>query len=308
MRNQNEIDKYLDSLIDKAEEEITKLYARRMKQILKQIQKMYEKYEKDGVLTMAEMSKFGRLDKSMDAILKELLKTQKDAYKIAQTTMERQYLVNYFMSAYLFEFQAQEQLGFGMLSREMLEAAIENKIDQMKLSKLLERNRADIVHRIKTDIQQGLIAGESYGKMANRIIKSVGFDAHKARTVARTEAHRCQIQGRLDSAKKASETVKMQKMWDATLDSRTRPAHRKLDGKVVDWDANFTSTAGGHGPGPGLMMSPGDDINDRCTVVFLVNGEKPEVKRARMEDGKTTVIPYMSYEEWEKARLGDKVI
>ncbi|MCQ6275755.1 hypothetical protein JMM81_12390 [Bacillus sp. V3B] len=136
----------------------------------------------------------------------------------------------------------------------------------------------------------------------------------------------------MDSAKVASKHAKLDKMWDGTLDSVTRKAHRKLDGTVVGFDGVFVSIAGGKGVAPGFMFNAADDINCRCSVLYLVNGKKPEVKRARNEespkyqkkladriekymfDGLTAkqaekkakreikppslVVPYQSYEDW----------
>jgi len=305
VKNQNELDKLLDDLIAHAEKEINRVYARRLKTILKEIQHMYEKYEKDGKLTLADMSKYNRLDKSMNTIIAEFLKAQTEAYALAQTTMETQFLENYFRSAYLFEFEAQQLLGFGQLSKETIQAAIKNPIDKLTLPALQKRNRAIIVDKIKIEIQQGLLAGESYSKMAQRIREAVNFDASKARAVARTESHRVQVEGRRKSAEQAAKHIQMKKMWDATLDTRTRPAHRHLDGTIKPLSGTFKSLSGGVGLQPGMMMNPKDDINCRCSLIYLVNERKPEVRRARLDNGKTAVVPYMNFEEWYKNRISD---
>jgi hypothetical protein len=56
MKNQNELDKLLDNLVIRAENEVDRIYARRLRNILDEISLMYEKYEVDGTLTLAEMS------------------------------------------------------------------------------------------------------------------------------------------------------------------------------------------------------------------------------------------------------------
>lgn len=303
MNNQQEIDKYLDDLITQRENRVVKLYAMRYKEIKAEIAKMYEMYEEDGVLTMAQMSKYNRLDKSLGNIIELLLDVQTEAYKLAQKSMEEQFIENYYRSAYLYEYEAQQKLGFGLLSQDVVVAATVNPIDKLTLPAVRERNRKIIVDRIRTEIEQGLLRGDSYAAMSKKVKEAVAFDAHKAKTVVRTESHRVQTEGRMKSADQASKYVVMQKMWDATLDSGTRKAHQKLDGQVIGKDENFRSPAGGKGKAPGHMHNAGDDINCRCTVIFVVNGRKPEVKRARNEDGSTTVIPYTSYEDWYKNRI-----
>lgn len=334
MKNQNEIDKYLDELISKAERKIDKMFARRLKELLLQLSQMQLKYSSGKELTFTDLNKYHRMNKEMAIIAKAIDKDFRQLLKDIQSLMETQYVENYLRSAYVYEFEAQETMGFGMQSLETVQKAILNPIEFLTLPKLLESQRNELVRRIATDIAQGLLAGEGYSDIANRIEKSTNFSAKKARRVARTEGHRAQVQGRLDSAEKAAKHAKLTKMWDGTLDSRTRKAHRKLDGTVIERDALFVSTAGGKGVAPGLMFSAADDVNCRCSVLFLVNGKKPEVRRARneedpkyqqkladridkyMEQGLTAkqaekkakkeirppsyVIPYQTYEEWKK--------
>ncbi|MFT4415314.1 phage minor head protein [Fredinandcohnia humi] len=335
--NQNEIDKYLDELITKAERQIDKMFARRLKELRYQLLNMQLKYAKGKRLTYTDLNKYNRMQKEIKIIAEAIDQDFRQLLNIIQELMENQYIENYLRSAYLYEFEAQETMGFGMPALKVVQMAILNKIPQLTLPAVLEDQRNTLVRRISMDISQGLLAGEGYTDIAERIQKSVGFGAVKARRVARTEGHRAQVQGRLDSAAKASKHAELKKIWDGTLDSRTRKAHRKLDGTVVDYNGVFVSIAGGKGVAPGLMFSAADDINCRCSVLFLVNGRKPEVRRARneedlnyqrklanridkyMENGLTAkqaekkakkevrppslVIPYMTYEDWYKNRI-----
>ncbi|MCP3741453.1 phage minor head protein [Rossellomorea sp. BNER] len=333
-RNQNEIDKFLDDKITNAEREIDKLFASRLKELLLQLSNMYHKYTSGKDLSHTDLNKYNRFKKEMALMAEAIDQDYRLLLKEIQALMEAQYIENYLRSAYLYEFEAQETMGFGVPSLNVVRKAIENPIELLKLSKLLEGQRNEIVRKISTDIAQGLLAGESYSDISFRIEKSVMFSAKKARRVARTEGHRTQVQGRLDSAKKASKHVEFKKMWDGTLDGRTRTAHRKLDGTIVDFDGIFVSIAGGKGIAPGLMFNASDDCNCRCSVLFLVNGKKPEMRRSRneedpayqkklanriekyMNEGLThtqaekkakreikppsLVIPYQSYEQWYK--------
>ena len=303
MKNQQELDKYIDKIIRNAEKETTRIYAQRFKEIQKEISSIYEDYEEDGKLTLAQMTKYNRLDKSLDFIINELLKAQDGAYRLAQKTMKEVFLENYFRTAYLMEFESQRRLGFGSLSNNLVEAAVENPIDKLKLPAVKSRNRKQIVDRVRSEISQGLARGSSYRQMSKIVRNAVEFDAYKARTVVATEAHRTQTEGRYRSMKQASKYVDVQKTWDSTLDSDTRPAHRRLDGEVIDLDEDFRSDAGGRGKAPGHMHNAADDIHCRCSVVTVVNGKRPEVRRERLEDGSTKVIPYTNYEDWYKNRI-----
>lgn len=299
MKNQNEIDKYLDEMIEKAERQIDQLFARRMKEIKNQIAAMYDKYSRDGQLSYTELNKYNRFRKEMERMAAEIHKDYRELLKMINDLTEKQYVENYLRSAYLYEFEAQVKMGFTIPSAAIIAAALANPIEKLQLPIVLEAARDEIINNISIEIAQSLLAGESYTKMAKRIENRVNFSRAKARRVARTEAHRVQVEGRLKSAEKAAEKANMKKMWDSTLDTRTRIGHRKLDGKVVPFNGVFKSIYGGVGVAPGFMHNPKDDINCRCSIIFLVNGQKPEVRRSKIA-GKNVVIPYMTYEEWKK--------
>jgi len=333
-RSQEEIDKFLDDQITKAESQIDKMFARRLKELLGQLAQMYAKYGDGEELTFTDLNKQGRFKKEMKVIVEALGEDYRKLMEDIQALMEYQYIENYLRTAYVMEFAAQTELGFGVPSLETIKAAIVNPIDLLTLPQLMETNRREITRRLQMDISQGILAGEGYAKVAARIEKSVGFGKVKAKRVARTEGHRVQTTARIESAKVAAKHANLTKMWMSGLDSRVRTAHRKLDGKVVGIDDIFVSTAGGKGQGPGVMWNASDDCNCRCTLVFLVNGIKPEVRRARnendlgyqqklahriekyMNNGLTEkaaekkakkeilppslVIPYQTYEEWRK--------
>ena len=57
--------------------------------------------------------------------------------------------------------------------------------------------RREVIIRIKSVLTQGLIKGESYGKMAKGIQAGLEMEYTKAIRIARTEAHRCQQMGGL---------------------------------------------------------------------------------------------------------------
>lgn len=306
MKNQQDLDKILDNLVKKAENRIDEIYAARLKNILAEIGTMYEKYEVAGVLTMAEMSKYGRLSKSMDKIIGELIGTYSQVYALTQMTMQESYLEAYFRQAYLAEFEAQARLGFGALSTATVTAAVTNPIEHLTLPAIMERNRANVIYKVQQEITEGLLSGESYQKMAKRLRDRVDMDKRKSQLVARTEAGRAQSLGKEDSYQQAKKHADVVKIWDASLDSRTRNTHRHLDGKPADKDGLFHSS-GASAKQPRLFGVAKEDIQCRCATRIQVNGREPTVRRIRLEDGSTKVIPWMSYENWQEERIGNYV-
>jgi SPP1 gp7 family putative phage head morphogenesis protein len=297
--DQNQLDKHLDELIDQAELDIDKVFGKRLKALTSQLGDMFRKYSTNGALTYADLQKYSRFQKEMNYIAEQIHEDYKGLLPFIQSLMENQYLENYYKSAYLYEFEAQQKLGYALLNHTVIEAAVLNQIPQLTLPALMEYNRNETVRRISIEITQGLIAGEGYSDIARRIEKTVGFSATKAKRVARTEAGRCQSLGRLDSYKQASKYVKMEKVWSATLDRITRSSHQVLDDDKADAEGYF-HFKGHKAEAPRLFGVAELDINCRCAFISTVNGKKPSVRRERLENGKTVIIPYLDYKSWAK--------
>lgn len=300
--NQNDIDKYLDDMIADDCKKIDVVFAQRLKEINQQIAALYAKYSRDGQLSMADVNKYNRFKKEMERMTEESSKAFKTILTIVEAMAAKQFLENYMRSAYLYEMEAAVSLGFSIPTIEVIKQAILNPIAELTLSALYKRHRDDYVRQIQISVAQGIQAGEDYSKIARRIERTTEFARRKARDVARTETHRVQVSARLQSAEKASKKSNLEKMWNATLDLKTRSGHRKLDGKTVERNGIFKSIYGGIGPAPGHMNNAKDDINCRCTIAFKVNGILPDTRRARKRgNGAGETIPYQTYEEWYKS-------
>ncbi|MGG3571055.1 phage minor head protein [Bacillus gobiensis] len=335
-RNQQEIDKLLDRMVQTAEKDIDKAFAKRLKDILAQIAEMYRKYSEGGELTITALNKFNRYQKEMVLISEQMTEHYKYLLKSMQELMEKTYLENYLRSAFLYEFESQQLMNYSIPPAQLLKTAIRNPIPKLTLPALMETHRNEIVRRIGIEITQGLLAGEDYSRMARRIENTVNFSRNKARNVSVTEGGRVQTVSRLDSANQASKYADLEKAWNSTLDSHTRSSHRSLDGKKAD-DEGYFHIRGLKTKGPHLFGVASEDINCRCALIFLVNGKFPEVRRARnYEDPKyqqkiadrmdqllaegltqkqaekqatkeisppSMKIPWMSYEEWYRERF-----
>nr|AQN32173.1 hypothetical protein [Bacillus phage 41C] len=301
-QNQEELDKYLDNIITQAEKRLDKVFASRLKEIKAMINKLFEKYSKNGELTYADVVKYNRLEKEMDVIKQNISADYKTVLKVLNELLETQYVDNYLRSAYIYEMYTGRNLGFSAPSADVVQRAVENPIPLLTLPKVLERQRVELINNIAMAIAQGLMAGEGYSQVAQRVHKRMQLSLAKARLTARTEGHRVQVAGRMASAEQAAKKVNMQKMWSAALDTRTRAGHRKLDGKIINMDENFKSIYGGVGKAPGHMHMAKDDCNCRCALIYVIDGEIPSVRRARLSDGSTRVIKYIPYTEWEKQK------
>ncbi|MBW0702645.1 phage head morphogenesis protein [Staphylococcus aureus] len=305
IKNQNDIDEYIDSLISKAEKPIEQLFANRLKEIKQIIADMFEKYQSDDVyVTWTEFNKYNRLNKELTRIGTMLTDDYRQIAKMIQKSKEDAYIEKFLMSLYLYETVSQTSMQFDVPSKEVIKSAIEQPIEFIRLMPTLQKHRDEVLKKIRMHITQGIMSGEGYSKIAKAIRDDVGMSKAQSLRVARTEAGRAMSQAGLDSAMVAKDNgLKMKKRWHATKDTRTRDTHRHLDGESVEIDQNFKSS-GCVGQAPKLFIgvnSAKENINCRCKLLYYIDeNELPTVMRARKDDGKNEVIPFMTYREWEK--------
>ena len=295
--NQEQLDKHIDKLIKQTENEAEKILARRLKYIKQAMAEMMDKYQSDDPhVTWTEFNKYDRFKKELQRI-EELL--QGDYSEIinlillSQTTI---YLNNYMRSLYMYEYTSGIQMTFTVPSARQIANALAQPIDLIKLAPTFARHRKQVIEKLRGHIAQGVLAGNSYNQIANAINKDVGLSMRQARMVARTETARSQSVSSEDAAQTAKDNgARLVGYWDSTLDTRTRPSHRRLDGKQEDESGNFKIGAS-YGPAPRLLVgvdSASQNINCRCKKLYSVNGQMPEVRRTK--DG---LIKYQTYEEW----------
>ncbi len=100
--------------------------------------------------------------------------------------------------------------------------------------------------------------------------------ALRAETIARTETHKIVEQSRDEATRQVVEQIevptnRIKRVWNATLDRRTRDTHALMDGQVVGMKQPFTSPSGAKIRFPGDPKAPpGESINCRCTVSIRV--------------------------------------
>lgn len=301
--NQSDIDNYIEYLISNAEKEIEILFANRLKVIKQEIADMYEKYQTDDPhVTWTEFNKYNRLNKELTRIGEMLTEDYREVAKTIRQAQQNAYIENFLMSLYLYEMASQTSMQFDVPTASVINKAIEQPIEFIKLVPTLQKHRDEVLKKIRIHITQGIMSGEGYSKIAKALRDDIGMTKAQSQRVARTETGRAMSQAGLDSALVAKDNgLDMKKRWSATKDTRTRDTHRHLDGKAIDIDDNFHSS-GCVGQAPKLFVgvtSAKENINCRCKLLYYFDeDELPTVMRTK-EDG---VIPFMTYREWEKQK------
>lgn len=117
---------------------------------------------------------------------------------------------------------------------------------------------------VRTQVKDGINAGESMEQIADRIKQVYKFNASRARTIAQTET--ATVVNRTTNERYIREGV-AKKIWIDTGDGKTRATH-SLNGAVGPVPYNYMYSNGQLFPGDG--SNPAEVINCRCTFVGIV--------------------------------------
>ncbi len=310
------------------------IYREASKEIVGLIEKTYAKLTgTDPINYYAEMVKYDRYTKLSAEISSVYKKASTAAGKSTKTGLTTAMTENYNRQQYLMNFAV--PVPPTVISSDVVTYAVTGSVDAWKkiqdtifgkpslytpqagtLSQLLSKNYTAELDKILQTVQNGYITGKSYAQQSKAIKDVIGKylkGADKATgamsnalRIARTEGTRVMNAGTMAAIEAANaEGINTQKMWDATLDLRTRSAHQSLDGTVIATDALFHSSTGGSGQAPGQMSSASDNIRCRCSLSPIVDGIKPTARRGRdpldpTNKSKSVVIDYTTYPEWLK--------
>lgn len=134
-------------------------------------------------------------------------------------------------------------------------------------SNRLYDNISELQKVVKSEITRGIASQLSYADIARNISNYSEASMKNAYRIARTEGHRVQNESKMNAMhtakKKGADIVKQ---WDATLDGRTRPNHRQLDGQIRELDEPF-EVGGMKVDCPGGFGIASEDCNCRCCVL-----------------------------------------
>ena len=160
---------------------------------------------------------------------------------------------------------------------EPLYNALGYNIDALKL---------DVLREISRGIAQAL----SYQEMARNLKNVTNVDYNKTLRIAKTEGHRIQQEATYNVQKRAiAKGAKVVKQWDSTLDGKTRPTHRALDGQIVGVDEYFKSESGYKALYPGNFSVPSEDCNCRCCILQRAEWALSDEEFTKM-NGKTNEL------------------
>ena len=154
---------------------------------------------------------------------------------------------------------------------------------------------------VRQEISRGIAQSLSYQEIARNIKNTTNVDYNKSLRIAKTEGHRIQCESAYNVQVRAKEKgADIVKQWDSTLDGKTRPTHRLLDGQIVDVDGYFKSDSGYKALYPGDFGIPSEDCNCRCALLQRAKWALNDEEFTKM-NGKTNELQHFeSVDDYNK--------
>lgn len=292
------LSKYLDKRAKKAEKAIKKLYLELAKSVVAEVGKIYQKYEKDGKLSYADMMKYNRLNNFMNTITYQVNTVHTEYRSALDRVMGESYEYSYDWVSWAIQKETAAKIARTKLRMAQIARAKQNEMLKVKLRARLEQQRAVVIDAIRKEIVRGMTEGQTYKQTATEVKKQVNGDYKKAIRIVRTETHRVREQASVEAASYANANgVIMGKKWSCMKDERVRTGkanHLALHGQEKPVDEPFDLGGGRQGMSPGNTGYAFEDINCRCItrlVVLRVEAQTDE------QMAKRTFKEYQALEE-----------
>lgn len=271
-----------------AEAEICRTYQKLLKELRYYLADEYSQYAENDQLTYDILQRNSGYARFLEEVEQKINAISPEVKRLIRSTVDQAYEYTYNGMIDCVK-KAAMGVELGTLKActpDVIRRAVENPVSKLTLNDRLEKHRKEIIYDIKQNISVGLVNGDRYSTMANRIKKSVDGDYKKAIRIARTETHRVREAGNHDAALSVDEVLRtgesgmrMAKTWKTMRDERVRPAgkakgkarkydHRKMDGVTVLADEEFTLSSGAKTVAPGQSGVAGEDINCRCYLSY----------------------------------------
>lgn len=278
------------------ETKIRKIYKSLVKDLNAFLAEYYVKYadKTDGTLTIAKLQEKMKFAKFLEEIENNVNFFTPKVKKEIEDLVDRTYKACYegMNKAVSEADDVKELVGASKLNvrPEVMKQAVENNVSKLTLKPLLEKNRQEIIYDIKQALTVGLMTGQRYDTMANKILEKVDFSYGKAIRVTRTETHRNIEAGFNDCAQEIAKGLEgsdivYTKTWITMKDERVRRTskadHVKMEGVTVNATDNFKLEPGVYAPCPGSSGTARNDCNCRCTLEhkFMTREEFEKIKQ-----------------------------
>ena len=269
--------------MNKAQKIVQQSHLEEEKRILRQLKLVYGQAQDDCINKIIDLSRRRDMEnlqsviyqKQYQEVLKKQLDGLLDNLQGEEFTSISEYLEKCYHNGYIGTMYDIHSQGIPIIMPINQEQVVQALQTDSKLSKSLYDSLGEDVNYLKRSIRaelsRGTANGSTWNEMAEKIAKGMNSPFKKAYNravvISRTEGHRIQQKSALDAQYAAKEKgADIVKQWDATLDNRTRPHHRRLDGQLRELEEPF-ELEGMTVMAPGYFGKPKEDCNCRCCLL-----------------------------------------
>ena len=268
--------------------ELKQVYEQAAKDIEAKIQALSARTDMENLQTIIYQKQYQEALKSQVNNILEMLHAN-------EFTTIQDYLTHCYTDGYvgvMYDIMAQGIPIIMPINQEQVVKALQT---DSKISTTLYKRLGEDVNALKTSIRselsRGIAQGLTWNQVASHIAKGMKSNYNKAYNnairIARTEGHRIQCQSAYDAQKVAqSKGADVVKQWDSTLDNRTRPHHRMLDGQLRELDDPF-EVDGLQAMYPSGFGRASEDVNCRCALLqrarWALDDEELQTLKERAE-------------------------
>lgn len=325
--------KMADRKLRELERKLGKEYAKAQKEVQAKLDEHFRLFKikdatkrrqvKEGKITVRDYQKWRagqmatgkRWEHMRNVLANDLQNTKEIARNITDGYRAEAYALSHNWIGYTVEHGLKVDTSFTLYNAEAIERIIRENPDLLpppgkRMAGKLKKGEAIKWQegQIQSITMQSILQGESIPNMARRISRDLAVkEMGDAIRYARTAMTGAENAGRLDAMRYAQSIgVKLDKQWFASLDDRTREAHRELDGQVVPLNEPFVNSIG-------EIMFPGDTDADgdnywncRCSCEPSLHGFETDPADLGMREH--SKLGDMSYDEWRTAKAKSKDI
>lgn len=298
---QTDIQRYLNKIINRTEKNITNEWDSTVQMILKKVEKMLHRFLSDNHLPTNEALKQIEMNKTIRAMADDVEGLNTLVLSAILLSRSEVFQEGFIRHAYLYDeiHPYSDFKSIAVPSQAVIDKLLTDRT--YSLPRTLAKHQETALATIRHELQESVSRGEDYEQTATRVKRRLSISRNSAQRLARLECKKAVTKAKLESAKVFEEDgARMEKMWNCTVDFKTRGSHIHLDGQAVPISSTFKSR-GNIGQGPGMFVGPkavAENINCRCSMVMKVNGIAPSKRRVLGPNGKNMVVDYASFNDF----------
>ena len=262
--------------MNKAEKEVIQSQLDNEKAVLLDLKRQYARALRDindkiRMLQSEELTQSRAYQIQYQKALKAQIEAILDKLQGDEFSSIQDYLSHSYTEAYVGTMYGLHGQGIPIITPIDQRAAVKAVVTDSKLSTnlyaALGYDMDKLKKHVREEITRGLASSLPYDQIARNVSMFSTLPLANAKRIVRTEGHRIQ-QASTEDARQAAKAkgADVVKQWDASLDGKTRPLHRALDGQIRETDEPFEAN-GIKVNIPGAFGDPSQDCNCRCVAL-----------------------------------------